>query len=77
MLSHMTAVLAAIVAVFIDAGVAKSQDVPVMVSQQWLAARIRDPNLVVITVGLTRAAYDSSHIDGSPFLPYSADARTG
>ena len=46
-----------------------------MVPSEWLAAHIRDANLVVITVGLTRARYDSAHIDGSRFLPYSAYTR--
>src|SRR5690349_17290399 len=75
MLSLRTIAAAALVGVASSSSVAKSQDVPVMVSPQWLAAHTRDQNLLVITVGMTRASYDSSHIAGSPFLPYSAYTR--
>lgn len=75
MLSPRTIALVAVACGCLNPTVATSQDVPVMVSPQWLASHMRDANLVVITVGMTRASYDSSHIDGSPFLPYSAYTR--
>jgi thiosulfate/3-mercaptopyruvate sulfurtransferase len=69
------AVVAALSAAILTPSVSNSQDVPVMVPAQWLADHVREPNLVVITVGQTRARYDSAHIDGSRFLPYSAYTR--
>ena len=69
------AVIATLGAAVLNATPGRCQDVPVMVSPQWLAAHVRDANLVVITVGQTRASYDSVHIDGSRFLPYSAYTR--
>ncbi len=40
-----------------------------LVSTAWLAAHLRDPQLVVLAVG-DRAAYDRSHIPDAAFLPY-------
>ena len=75
MLSQWTNTIAVVACVSLATSAAESQDVPVMVSPQWLVAHMRDANLVVVTVGLTRERYDSSHIDGSRFLPYSAYTR--
>jgi thiosulfate/3-mercaptopyruvate sulfurtransferase len=75
MLSLKAVALAAVLGAGLKPSVAQTQDVPVIVSSQWLASHIRDSNIVVITAGLTRARYDSSHIEGSRFLPYSAYTR--
>ena len=75
MLSKWTNTIAVVACVSLATSAAESQDVPVMVSPQWLVAHMRDANLVAVTVGLTRERYDSSHIDGSRFLPYSAYTR--
>ena len=77
MLSLQAIPIAAVVAVAaaLQTRVATSQEVPVMVSPEWLATHVRDSYLVVVTVGQTRASYDSSHIAGSRFLPYDAYTR--
>jgi len=38
---------------------------PVLVDPQWLAARLRDPDLRVVEVDVSRAAYDDWHIEGA------------
>jgi len=45
----------------------------VVVSTEWLAERLHDPNLVVIQVG-PREAYDAEHIPGARYLATSAIA---
>jgi thiosulfate/3-mercaptopyruvate sulfurtransferase len=40
---------------------------PMLVTTQWLAQHLHDPNLVVLHVG-PRASYDSSHIAGARFV---------
>lgn len=45
----------------------------VMVSSAWVAGRLNDPHLVLIHVG-TKPGYDSAHIAGARFLPFSAVA---
>lgn len=44
----------------------------VVVSPAWLSGHLGDPNLVVVHVDRTRAAYDLGHIEGSQFLPLSS-----
>ena len=41
-----------------------------LVTSQWLAAHLNDPNLVVIGIG-QKAEYDAAHIPGSQFLDYN------
>jgi thiosulfate/3-mercaptopyruvate sulfurtransferase len=52
-------------------------NVPIDVPVDWLAAHLRDANVVVVAVGFDRdrAAFDSAHITGSRFLPYEAFAH--
>jgi thiosulfate/3-mercaptopyruvate sulfurtransferase len=42
-----------------------------LVTPEWLAAHLGDPNLVVIGIG-QRAEYDAGHIPGSRFLDYNS-----
>jgi thiosulfate/3-mercaptopyruvate sulfurtransferase len=42
-----------------------------LVQTDWLAAHFKDPNVVIIHVGPSRAAYDAGHIPGARFLPVS------
>ena len=52
--------------------------IDVVVSTEWLAAHLKDPDVVVVNVGLTLedlAAYDSSHVRGARFLPYAKFTR--
>ena len=42
-----------------------------VVTTQWLAARLGQPNLAIVHVGLDRAQYDAGHIPGARFLALS------
>jgi thiosulfate/3-mercaptopyruvate sulfurtransferase len=42
-----------------------------LVTPEWLAAHLRDPNLVVIGIG-QKSEYDAGHIPGSHFLDYNS-----
>ncbi|CAN5666502.1 sulfurtransferase [soil metagenome] len=43
-----------------------------LVSAEWLAAHLGDPDLVVLHVAPNRTSYDQGHIPGARFLPVSA-----
>lgn len=43
-----------------------------MVSTEWLADHLRDPETVVLHVARDRAGYDRAHIAGAHFLPFGA-----
>jgi thiosulfate/3-mercaptopyruvate sulfurtransferase len=47
-----------------------------LVGTAWLAAHLRAPDVVVLHVGRTDAAYRAGHIPGARFLPLSAVATT-
>jgi thiosulfate/3-mercaptopyruvate sulfurtransferase len=42
-----------------------------LVTPEWLAAHLKDPNLVVIGIG-QKAEYDAGHIPGAHFLDYNS-----
>lgn len=42
-----------------------------VVTAQWLAARLGQPDITIVHVGLDRAQYDAGHIPGARFLPLS------
>ena len=42
-----------------------------VVTTQWLAARLGQPGLAIVHVGLDRTQYDAGHIPGARFLPVS------
>jgi thiosulfate/3-mercaptopyruvate sulfurtransferase len=42
-----------------------------VVSTEWLAQHLKDPNVVVLHVSRDRAVYDAGHIPGARLLPYS------
>lgn len=46
-----------------------------LVSGEWLAERLEDPEVVVLQVGAERSAYEGAHIPGARFLPLSAIVR--
>jgi len=48
---------------------------PLLVSTAWLSDHLKDPNLVVITVG-QRSAYDTGHIPGARVVEMSAISVT-
>jgi thiosulfate/3-mercaptopyruvate sulfurtransferase len=47
-----------------------------LVGTEWLAAHLGTPEVVVIQVGRTDAAYRAGHIPGARFLPLAAVATT-
>lgn len=51
---------------------AQARRVPVLVSTDWLARRLRDTTLVIIHTAASRGDYDAGHIPGARFLPWSA-----
>ncbi len=60
--------LAIIFAIFLFAAVtATAKDAPLLVSAEWLAANISDPNLVLFHVG-DKAEYDKGHIPGARYI---------
>lgn len=77
-MSRLVARLAAPCALALGAGLAAPAAATpaadtVVVSTQWLAEHLHDPNLVVIQVG-PREAYDAEHIPGTRYLATSAIA---
>ena len=46
-----------------------------LVTTDWLAARLDSPGVVIVQVGRTDAAYRSGHIPGARYLPLAAVAR--
>lgn len=46
-----------------------------LVSVDWLAARLDEPGLVVLHVAHQRAPYDSAHVPGARWLRYQSIAR--
>jgi len=55
-----------------------AQEQPVLVSTQWLAERVDDPNLVVLHVGMSMRGMPEEYIDGAGFIDYhdfAADAN--
>ena len=46
-----------------------------LVSTDWLAARLESPGVVILHVGRTDAAYRSGHVPGARFLPLATVAR--
>jgi thiosulfate/3-mercaptopyruvate sulfurtransferase len=49
---------------------------PLLVSDQWLASRPQQPDLVVVHVAFDKAEYDAGHIAGARFIPFGAYAVT-
>lgn len=62
-----TAVLCLAALLFLPAFLAQSQPSKV-VSTQWLAKNLKDPNLVILHVASTRREYLNGHIPGARFL---------
>ena len=47
-----------------------------LVSTDWLAGHLTDPNVVVVHVSRDRAAWDTGHIPGARFLALAAKPKT-
>jgi thiosulfate/3-mercaptopyruvate sulfurtransferase len=48
---------------------------PVLVDAQWLEAHLSDPDVRVVEVDVSRAAYDEGHIDGAVLWNVYADVK--
>src|SRR5882672_9308449 len=46
----------------------QGQDVPILVTAQWLHDHLKDPKVVVVQVNGIKFDYDDEHIDGARFL---------
>jgi len=55
-----------------DAGAETHSDPEMLVSTEWLAERLDDPELVIIQVESQGARYAEGHIPGARYLPYSS-----
>src|SRR5215831_11105301 len=58
-----------------DISVAGKDSNSMLVSTSWLAEHLKDPGLVIITVG-PRPAYDAGHIPGARFVEMSTIATS-
>jgi thiosulfate/3-mercaptopyruvate sulfurtransferase len=47
-----------------------------LVSTDWLADHLSDPNVVVLQAGMTRGSYDAGHVPGARFVAWSDVAVT-
>lgn len=52
------------------AGQAPARAIPMLVSAEWVADRLGEPDLVVLQVDQRREGYAEGHIPGAVFLPY-------
>jgi thiosulfate/3-mercaptopyruvate sulfurtransferase len=46
-----------------------------LVTTDWLAARVRDPAVVVLHAAMQRADYEAGHVPGSRWMPWSSFTR--
>lgn len=51
---------------------ASAQSAPVLVSAEWLAQHLNDPNLVVIHAAQQRSDYDAGHVPGARWLAWQS-----
>jgi thiosulfate/3-mercaptopyruvate sulfurtransferase len=58
----------AMLACSLHAAIAGSEDVPLLVSTQWLAEHLNDPNVVVLQICTNRREYNKGHIPGARFV---------
>jgi len=67
---HLLSILIALVACSISAHsvIASDDKAPILVTPQWLAEHLKDPNLVVLNVAQNARAYRGGHIPGARFL---------
>jgi len=66
--------IAIVLGVFLGIGVSQAKadsTAEMLVQTDWVAAHLNDPGLVVLHVGVDRAAYDGGHISGARFVPWS------
>ena len=66
--------IAIVLCIFLGIGVSQAKTdsaAEMLVQTDWLAAHLNDPGLVVLHVGVDRAAYDGGHISGARFVTWS------
>jgi thiosulfate/3-mercaptopyruvate sulfurtransferase len=64
----MLAPVLALAGTLAAAPVAADTAVPVLVTPEWLAGHLDDPDLVVLHVAQLRSDYDREHIPGARFV---------
>jgi len=71
--------LVSVAALYVGSAAAASTRTDMLVSSDWLAARLADPNIVILHVSANRKAYDAGHIPGARFVaqPDIAITRDG
>ncbi|HEX7938927.1 MAG TPA: rhodanese-like domain-containing protein, partial [Gemmatimonadaceae bacterium] len=70
-MKRITARLMTVVATLAFATIARAQNAPVLVSADWLAQHQMDPKVVVIHAAQQKSDYDTGHIPGSRWLPWT------
>src|SRR5579862_9397538 len=71
--------LVSVAALYVGSAAAASTRTDMLVSSDWLAAHLTDPNLVILHVSANRKTYDAGHIPGARFVaqPDIAITRDG
>lgn len=60
--------LVSVAALYVGSAAAASTRTDMLVSSDWLAAHLADPNIVILQVSGNRTAYDAGHIPGARFV---------
>jgi thiosulfate/3-mercaptopyruvate sulfurtransferase len=60
--------LASVAALYVGSAAAASTRTDMLVSTDWLASHLADPNIVILQVSPNRKAYDAGHIPGARFI---------
>jgi thiosulfate/3-mercaptopyruvate sulfurtransferase len=68
--------LLSVTALYIGSAAAASIHSDMLVSTDWLAAHLTDPNIVILHVSANRTAYDAGHIPGARFVAQGDIAMT-
>ena len=66
----------ALAALFVASAAAAPVRSDMLVSTDWLAGHLTDPNIVILHVSANRTAYDAGHIPGARFVQQSEIAIT-
>jgi thiosulfate/3-mercaptopyruvate sulfurtransferase len=68
--------LVSVAALYVGSAAAASTRTDMLVSSDWLAAHLADPNIVILHVAGNRKAYDAGHIPGARFVAQTDIAIT-
>ena len=68
--------LVSVAALYVGSAAAASTRSDMLVSTDWLASHLADPNVVILQVSANRKAYDAGHIPGARFIAQGEIAIT-